>query len=93
MFAEYSRYDATGLAALIARGEVSAGEVLEAALARAAQVNPALAAICLPMEAIARARAAAPLTGPFAGVPFLLKDMGQDYAGVPSPSGSRALRD
>lgn len=93
MFAEYSRYDATGLAALIARGEVGAGEVLEAALARAAQVNPALAAICLPMEAIARERAATPLTGPFAGVPFLLKDMGQDYAGVPSPSGSRALRD
>ena len=92
MFAEYSHYDATGLAALIARGEVSAGEVLEAALARAAQVNPALAAICLPMEAVARERARGPLAGPFAGVPFLLKDMGQDYAGVPSPSGSRALR-
>lgn len=93
MFAEYVRYDATGLAALIARGEVGAGEVLETALARAAQVNPALAAVCLPMEAIARKRARGPLAGPFAGVPFLLKDMGQDFAGVPSPSGSRALRD
>jgi len=92
MFDEYVRHDATALAALIARREVSAGEVLEAALARAGQVNPALAAICLPMDAIARERAAGPLSGPFAGVPFLLKDMAQDYAGVPSPSGSRALR-
>lgn len=92
MFDEYVRHDATALAALIARREVSATEVLEAALARAAEANPALAAICLPMEDIARARVAGPLSGPFAGVPFLLKDMAQDHAGVPSPSGSRALR-
>ncbi|HEU4671032.1 MAG TPA: amidase [Dyella sp.] len=92
MFDEYAQHDATALAALIARREVSAGEVLEAALARSAEVNPALAAICLPMDAIARERAAGSLAGPFAGVPFLLKDMAQDFAGVPSPSGSQALR-
>ncbi|MFC5525628.1 amidase [Rhodanobacter ginsengisoli] len=93
MFKEYLRHDATGLATLIAGGEISAGEALEAALARMAEVNPRLAAICIPMEAIARQRAQAPLRGPFAGVPFLLKDIAQDYAGVPSTSGSRALRD
>lgn len=92
MFKEYLQHDATGLAALIARGEVSASEVLEAALARAAKVDPQLAAICIPMQAIARQRAQLRLHGPFAGVPFLLKDIGQDYAGVPSPSGSRALQ-
>lgn len=92
MLDAYLEHDATGLAALIARRELSATEVLEAALARAAEVNPGLAAICLPMEDIARARVAGPLAGPFAGVPFLLKDMAQDYAGVPSPTGSRALR-
>ncbi len=92
MFNEYVQYDATGLAALVARREVSARELLEAAQARAAKVDPQLASICLPMDAIASARAAQPLSGPFAGVPFLLKDMGQDYAGVPSPMGSRALR-
>lgn len=92
MFKEYSQHDATGLAELIARGEVSAAEVLEAALARAAEIDPTLAAICIPMLAQARARAREPLAGPFAGVPFLIKDMSQDYAGVPSPSGSRALR-
>jgi amidase len=93
MFKEYLQHDATGLAELIARGEVSAGEVLEAALARATAVDPQLAAICIPMEAIARQRAQLDLHGPFAGVPFLLKDIAQDYAGVPTTSGSRALRD
>ena len=92
MFKEYARYDATGLAELIARGEVSQAEVLEAALARAAEVNPKIAAICIPMDALARERAKTPLQGPFAGVPFLLKDIAQDYAGVPTTAGSRALR-
>jgi amidase len=92
MFKEYRDHDATGLAALIARREVSPAEVLEAALARAAEVNPALAAICLPMEDLARQRVRESLSGPFAGVPFLIKDIGQDYAGVPSSGGSRALR-
>jgi len=92
MFHEYTQYDATGLAGLVARKEVSAGELLEAALARASKLDPHLAAICLPMQEIALERAAQPLQGAFAGVPFLLKDMGQDHAGVASPMGSRALR-
>jgi amidase len=33
-----------------------------------------------------------PLSGPFAGVPFLIKDIAQDYAGVPTTAGCRALR-
>lgn len=93
MFNEYEQYDATGLAELIARGEVSPQELLEAATARAAAVNPQLNAICIPMHEIARARVKESLTGPFAGVPFLLKDIAQDYAGVPTTAGCRALRD
>lgn len=31
------------------------------------------------------------LTVPFAGVPFLIKDLAQDYAGLPTSSGPRAL--
>lgn len=92
MFKEYMQYDATGLAELMARREVPPSEVLEAAMARSAEVNPTLAAICLPMDAIARERIKLPMQGPFAGVPFLIKDIAQDYAGVPTTSGSRALR-
>jgi amidase len=92
MFKEYAEYDATGLAELVARREVSPSELLEAAIARTEQLNPRLNAICIPMLEIGRARARENPEGPFAGVPFLIKDIGQDYAGVPSTSGSRALR-
>ena len=44
-FEEYRRHDAISLAALIAKREVSAEEVLETAIARAEQVNPAINAI------------------------------------------------
>jgi amidase len=44
-FEEYRKHDAVSLAELIAKREVSAKEVLEAAIARAEQVNPAINAI------------------------------------------------
>lgn len=92
MFKEYTQYDATGLAALIAQREVSQQEVLEAALARAQAVEPQLHAICIPMYEQANQRVRQTLHGPFAGVPMLIKDASQDYAGVPATQGSRALR-
>ncbi|HEY0914042.1 MAG TPA: amidase [Solimonas sp.] len=91
--ADYARHDALGLAGLVARGETTATELLEAALARAAEVNPKINAINIPMHEIGRARAAGTLLGPFAGVPFLIKDIVQDYGGVPASSGSVPLRD
>lgn len=92
-FDEYRAHDAVGLAELVAKSEVTATELLELALARLAAVNPALNAVVTSMEAIARTRAKGPLTGPFAGVPFLIKDLAQDYAGLPTGSGTRALAD
>ncbi|GAB3894154.1 amidase [Kibdelosporangium lantanae] len=92
-YGEYRRYDAVGLAELVAKREVSAAELLEVAIGRAEKVNPRLNAIVRPMYDIARERAATDLSGPFAGVPFLLKDLGQDYAGVRTGSGSRSMRD
>ncbi|MFE0021078.1 amidase [Amycolatopsis sp. NPDC059021] len=91
-YSEYRRFDAVGLAELVARGEVSPAELLEVAIARAERVNGPLNAIVYPMYDIARKRAATGLSGPFAGVPFLLKDLHQDYAGLPTGSGSRSLR-
>ncbi|GEL22631.1 putative amidase [Pseudonocardia sulfidoxydans NBRC 16205] len=89
-YPEYRRHDAVGLAELVAKGEVSASELLETAIARAEEVEPRIHALVRPMYEIARARAAGPLTGPFAGVPFLIKDLGQHYAGLPTGAGSRA---
>ncbi|MGQ0586171.1 MAG: amidase, partial [Gammaproteobacteria bacterium] len=80
------------LAALVRSGQVSASEVLEAAIARAEAVNGKLNAIIIPMHEIARARAKEKLSGPFAGVPFLTKDLFQEYAGVRTAYGCKALK-
>ncbi|MBB4664908.1 amidase [Conexibacter arvalis] len=88
---DYAELDGLGLAAAIAGGELTAAEALEAAQRRAQAVGGRINAIVRPLEAQAAARLDEPLTGPFAGVPFLLKDLGQQYAGVPSSYGCRAL--
>ncbi|TMR87987.1 amidase, partial [Nonomuraea basaltis] len=91
-YAEYRANDAVGLAALVATGQVTAAELLESAIARAEAVNPALNAIVTSMHESARQQAMRTLSGPFTGVPFLIKDLLQDYAGLPTGSGNRALR-
>jgi amidase len=90
--ADYMAHDATALAALVRRREVSASELLEAAIARAEAVNPRLNAIVTPFYELARKRAASAPEGPLGGVPFLLKDLEQHLAGVPTSSGSLALK-
>ncbi|MAL32720.1 MAG: amidase, partial [Marinobacter sp.] len=87
---EYLRYDATALADLIRRGEVTSREVTEAAIDRASKVNQRLNAICHPQFAEAMDQDF-PAAGPFAGVPLLLKDLAQEQAGHPCTYGSRAL--
>lgn len=82
--------DATATAALVARGEVTPAELLDAALAAADRLNPALNAVVLEQEAVARAAIARGLPrGPFRGVPFLLKDLGAEAVDFPSHLGSR----
>ncbi|AWH95447.1 amidase [Dietzia psychralcaliphila] len=90
---EYRSHDALGLAALVRTGEVTPVELLEVAMQQADAVNPHLNAIIRRMDAQARERLTGPLDGPFAGVPFLIKDLGQDYRGLPTSAGSRALAD
>ncbi|MGC4107207.1 MAG: hypothetical protein QM753_12865 [Thermomicrobiales bacterium] len=48
-FEDYRRHDAVGLAGLVARSEVSAGELLETAVTRMAEVNPKVNAVTLDM--------------------------------------------
>src|SRR4051812_25269664 len=84
--------DATEVAVLIAAGSVSVEEVLEASVARVEELNPALNAVITPMFDQARSMAAAAdVGGPFGGVPFLVKDLMCEVAGVPFHEGMRYL--
>jgi amidase len=91
---DYDRYDGLGLAELVRRREVTAGEVLEATIERIEARNPAINAVVLRMYDEAKAAIAAALPpGPFSGVPYLLKDLGAAYAGTPTTGASRFFRD
>jgi len=93
-FEEYRRHDAISLAALIAKREVSAEEVLETAIARAEQVNPAINAIVHKQYEQARKAVAAELPeGPLKGVPYLIKDLGFFETGEPATFGSSLFKD
>jgi amidase len=87
---EYRSHDATGLAALVHVGEVSADEVFEAFLSCVAAANPLLNAVVLPDFDTAREAIRAGLPdGPFRGVPYLIKDLHAPVAGLPLSHGSR----
>jgi len=89
-FDEYDRYDAMGLAALVRDREVSADELLDTALDRMETTDEAIAAVGQVHEASARAAITDGLPdGPFAGVPFLLKDLGCEAVDFPTSMGSR----
>ena len=91
---EYAEHDAVGLGGLIASGEVSAEEVLDAAMARLGQLNPTLNAVNLVVEPLAREQLADGLpAGPVSGVPFLLKDVTTQLRGAPTSAGSELFRD
>lgn len=86
--------DATAQAALVARGEVSPDELLDAALAAVERLNPSLNAVVQIQEAVARRAIRQGLPrGPFRGVPFLLKDLGCEAVDFPGHNGSRLFAD
>ena len=94
MIGDLGAWDATALADLVARAEVSPTELLDAALAAVTARNPALNAVVLVQEEAARRAIAAGLPdGPFKGVPFLLKDLGCEAVDFPSHNGSRLFAD
>jgi len=87
-------HDALGLAALVRAGEVTAAELLDTAVARIEALDPLLNAVVHRFEDMGRAAIAAGLPdGPFAGVPFLIKNTGLAMAGTPLSTGSRLFAD
>jgi amidase len=92
--AEFDSYDGLGLADLVRRKEVQAGELLDIAIARVEASNPDLNAVVLRLYDQARASVAAGLPeGPFTGVPYLLKDIGAHYTGAVTSFGSALFKD
>ncbi len=91
---ELTWLDATDTARLIRKREVSPLEVLDATISRIEKLNPKLNAVVTPMFDEARATIKGGLPdGPFAGVPFLLKDLLAACRGVRMTAGSAYLRD
>ena len=87
---QLAELDATAQAELVIRGEVTATELVEGAIVRVEMLNPTLNAVVTPM--FERALAQTPLaTGPFAGVPMVLKDLIAEVEGVRFTEGSRFL--
>src|SRR5829696_1259079 len=83
--------DATAQAELVAAGEVSPRELVEASIERIDALNPDLNAVIHPL--FDKALASEPADGPFRGVPIVIKDLVIRTAGDPYHEGTRFLRD
>jgi amidase/6-aminohexanoate-cyclic-dimer hydrolase len=92
-FKEYGRFDAVGLADLVRSKQVTAAELLDEAMARTAKVDPRINAVVVKHYDHAERQIEKGLPdGPFAGVPFLLKDLDL-LEGTRTTSGASVLKD
>lgn len=87
-------WQAVALAERVRRREVTPLELVEQVIERIDRLNPVLNAVITPLyeAAVAQASGPDPGGGPFAGVPFLLKDLSTMQRGQPYTAGNGALR-
>ncbi len=89
----FAKLDAVAQAQAIAKGDATPLEVLDAAIRRIEALNARINAVVTTDFERARSRAQENhFKGPFAGVPFLIKDL-DEFAGVRTTFGSRAMLD
>ncbi|MFH1137968.1 MAG: amidase [Pseudomonadota bacterium] len=92
-FPEYDRYDGLGLAELIRKGEVKPAEVCDEARNRIENIDPKINSVVVKMFEEARGMSEDNRSsGLFAGVPFLIKDLGYSFAGYPLSNGCKSLK-
>ncbi|WP_105207829.1 amidase [Streptococcus suis] len=87
--------DSTAMAQAVNQKQVSAKELVQESIDRIEKLNPDLNAVVSKQyeEALKEAEKEDYLGKPFAGVPFLLKDLGQNEAGQLTTAGSRLFQD
>ena len=91
---EYISFDATGLAELVNRAEVTAAVLAEAAIERIDALNPRLNAVVeMAYDQVRAAARTVDAQAPLAGVPFLAKDMNIAVAGLHLTASCRWLAD
>jgi amidase len=80
---EWAGHDATSLADLVRRRQVTPAELAAQAVAAIAKVDPAIGAVVEVFEDVVAdpAKDGMNPSGPFAGVPYLMKDLGPTLAG------------
>ena len=86
---EYTEFDAVALSDLVRKRDVSSAELIACAEDAIARINPAINAVIRPVH---QDRDAPIQDGPFTGVPFLLKDLGHNFADIACTMGSRIGR-
>ncbi|MCC6205288.1 MAG: amidase [Hyphomicrobiales bacterium] len=89
----YAESDALGVAELVRSKQVKASEIAETAITVIERINPTLNAVVIKTFDLARTLSAAPVEGPFAGVPFLLKNLGTMWKDTPLTSATPYLKD
>ncbi len=90
---EYAQYDGLGLAAMIRRGDITPTEAAELFMAAVKKVNPQINSVIeVYDDALDIAKSALNGQGPFAGIPFLRKDLGSTEAGRLQELGSRLFK-
>src|SRR5262249_9737593 len=90
---ELSPLDAIAQAELVRTGQVTAAELVTAAIERIEALNPVLNAVVTPVFDQAAEAANTSPGGPFAGVPYLVKDLACEMKGVRFTEGSVFLTD
>ncbi|MEK9284488.1 amidase [Bradyrhizobium sp. ISRA442] len=93
-WSEWAQHDGMALAARVRNGELTPKELARQAAAGVAKVNPALSGVVELFDdvIIDPAKDGAHLSGPFAGLPFLMKDLGPTMKGRLQEMGSLLMR-
>ncbi len=92
-FQEYRKHDATALSELIKTKEVTSQELLNIAIERAEEVNPKINAVVTKLYDLGKEQLkTVDPNASFAGVPYLIKDLGPQLKGTRYTAGSKYLK-